>query len=273
MRLAKLATTDGPRLVLDDRGAAYLTEFRTFREALEADVFAKPTVGRVREIAPPSDAELLPVADPGSKVICVGHNYRSHITELGHPIPEYPNVFCKYPEALVGPVDSIRLNPAAGEWDWEAELAVMIARPASGLRDESEAIGCLAGYTVANDISARDWQRRATQWLLGKTFEGTTPVGPWLVDATEVEPQLGLTITCAVDGVEKQRASTADLVFPPHRLVAYLSQVMTLQPGDLVLTGTPGGVGMAREPKERLVPGSVVVTEVAGVGRLVNTCV
>jgi acylpyruvate hydrolase len=219
------------------------------------------------------EVELGPLVDPGAKVLCVGHNYKRHILEMGHELPSHPNVFSKFPEAIIGPYDDIVLDAQALDWDWEAELALVVGKPARCVPPE-QAGEYIAGYTIANDVSARDWQRRSSQWLLGKTFERTTPVGPWLVTPDELDdPSAGLAITCSVDGAQKQNTTTADLLFDAAFLVSYLSSVVTLRPGDLVLTGTPGGVGAARQPAERLHPGQKVVTEIAGLGRLENLCI
>ena len=272
MRLAVARTSGGTRVLLEVDGSLTLTELPDLPSALAAGVLDDPHSVPGAPVDDLGAVDLAPVATGAGKVICVGHNFRTHILEMGHAIPEYPNVFSKFPEALVGPDDPIELSPESQAWDWEAELALVIGRPTRGVSEED--VGeCIAGYTVANDVSARDWQRRGSQWLLGKTFERTTPVGPWLVTADEVDPRQGLTITCAVDGVEKQRSSTGDLVFGPAFLVSYLSRVFTRQPGDLVLTGTPGGVGVARQPVERLQPGQTLTTEIAGLGRLTNVCV
>jgi acylpyruvate hydrolase len=272
VRLGKVASDNGVWIVAESQGSTYRTGFRSFGEALAAGALRSAEVFAVEEIATPEDGSLLPVVDRISKVICVGHNYRDHILEMGHPLPDFPNVFCKYPEAVVGPGDAIVLDPVAQAWDWEAELAIVIGWPARKVAVD-DAARFIAGYTVANDVSARDWQRRGTQWLLGKTFERTTPIGPWLVSAHDVDPGDDLTVTCSVNDVEKQSASTKDLVFPPDVLVSYLSTVLTLNPGDVILTGTPGGVGAARTPAERLRPGDVVATTISGVGELHNACV
>jgi acylpyruvate hydrolase len=271
VRLGVARTVDGPRVLIDAGGSLTLTNWPDLPTALAAGVLdhVNVTGSAVDDL---QTVELGPIATGAGKVICVGHNYRAHILEMGHGLPEHPNVFSKFAEALVGPEDPIELSAESQAWDWEAELALVIGRRTRNVTAD-EAPDCIAGYTVANDVSARDWQRRASQWLLGKTFERTTPIGPWLVTADEVDPRAGLTITCAVDGVEKQRANTADLVFGPALLVAYLSRVVTLLPGDVVLTGTPGGVGDARRPAEHLRPGQTMVTEIAGLGRLTNLCV
>jgi len=272
VRLTVARTAAGPRVLVDDNRGVRLTRFSSLRDAFEAGLLSNPEMLESDPVPCPEELDLGPLVGAGAKVFCVGHNYRQHILEMGHDLPAHPNVFAKFPEAVIGPSDDIVLNPRAEDWDWEAELALVISRPARGVSVD-RAPEHIAGYTVANDISARDWQRRSSQWLLGKTFEDTTPIGPWLVTPDEVAHLSdGLTITCTVDGVEKQRATTSDLLFDPAFLVSYLSQVVTLEPGDVVLTGTPGGVGSARQPVERLRPGQTVVTEVSGLGRLANVC-
>jgi acylpyruvate hydrolase len=213
---------------------------------------------------------LSPVPRPG-KTVCVGLNYRTHILEMGRELPTYPTLFAKYAEAIIGPFDPIALPPETDAFDWEAELGVVIGgtvRRAS----EAEAAAAIAGFTVVNDITCRDWQNRTLQWLQGKTFEGTTPVGPVLVTPDELPGGVrpSLTMTCAVDGDEVQRADTGDLVFDPVALVRYVSTMVTLRPGDLIATGTPGGVGHAQQPPRYLTVGQTVVTEIDGIGRLVN---
>jgi acylpyruvate hydrolase len=210
-------------------------------------------------------ATLLP--RPG-KVICVGLNYAMHITEMGRQLPEFPTLFTKYPEALIGAYDDVLLPPESDAMDWEAELGVVIGQRVRRA-DADEARAAIAGYTVVNDVTARDWQYRTTQWLQGKTFETTTPVGPWLV-TPEGEPHFSL--SCLLDGETVQEADTADLVFDPVFLVRYISEVITLAPGDLIVTGTPGGVGHARKPPRYLQDGSVLTTRIAGVGECRNVC-
>ncbi len=221
---------------------------------------------------PPGQLRLAaPVQRPG-KVICVGLNYRTHILEMGRELPRYPTLFAKFAEAIIGPGDPVALPPESAAADWEAELAVIIGgvvRRAAG----SEAADAIAGFTALNDITMRDWQYRTPMWLQGKTFEGTTPAGPVLVTPDElpggVRPALDL--SCEVNGEIVQKASTADLVFDPVALVQYVSTIVTLRPGDIIATGTPGGVGHARTPPRYLTEGSTVVTEISGIGRLENT--
>ena len=208
-----------------------------------------------------------PVLAP-EKIICVGLNYRQHITEMGREIPQYPTLFAKFSRALIGAYDDIVLPTTSQAVDWEAELGIVIGAPVrnAGVTEAAEAI---AGYTVVNDITMRDWQYRSPEWLQGKTFESSTPVGPWLVTADEVgDPALEL--SCRVDGELMQSANTGDLVFGPAELVSYISGFITLVPGDLIATGTPGGVGHAQSPPRYLKPGNVLETSVAGIGRLSN---
>jgi acylpyruvate hydrolase len=217
-------------------------------------------------------ADLAPIVPGPEKIICVGLNYRSHAEETGLGIPEFPTIFAKYTRALVGPGDPIVLARNSDKVDWEAELVVVVGREVRHA-DEAEARRAIAGYTVANDISMRDWQSRTRQWLQGKTFESTTPVGPALVTLDELDNPDALRLTCEVDGELVQEASTEDLIFSPAAVVAYLSEIMTLAPGDLILTGTPSGIGARREPPQFLKPGQVVRTVIEGVGELVNRCV
>jgi acylpyruvate hydrolase len=202
----------------------------------------------------------------------VGLNYRTHILEMGRELPEHPTLFAKFAEALVGPHDPVALDPASEAVDWEAELAVVVGAPVRRA-SEAEAEAAIAGFAVLNDVTMRDWQYRTLQWLQGKTFEATTPFGPQLVTPDElpggVRPALDL--TCAVDGETVQTANSSDLVFDPVALVAYISRIVTLNPGDVIATGTPGGVGHARKPPRYLGDGAVLTTEIEGLGSQRNT--
>lgn len=209
------------------------------------------------------------VPAPG-KVVCVGLNYRHHISEMGRELPQFPTLFAKFADALIGAHDDIEIPPVTEAVDWEAELVVVVGRTVRGV-DEDTAASAIAGYTVMNDISMRDYQFRSVEWLQGKTFENSTPVGPVLVTADEWTP--GPALRTTVDGEVVQEASTGDLVFPPAALVSYVSQITTLRPGDLIATGTPGGVGHARKPPRYLRPGVKVETTIDGIGTLSNVCV
>ncbi|HET9770668.1 MAG TPA: fumarylacetoacetate hydrolase family protein, partial [Acidimicrobiia bacterium] len=223
-----------------------------------------------------ADADLAPPVRPG-KVVCVGLNYRSHIEEMGRPLPDHPTLFVKFADTLTGPYDDLVIPAVSAEVDWEVELGVVIGRPARRV-DETGAAACIAGYTVVNDISMRDWQRRTLQWDQGKNFEASTPVGPFVVTPDELgdaagEGAVDLEVTCRVDSETMQSGRTADLLFPPVAVVAYVSQFTTLRPGDLIATGTPGGVGAGRDPKVFLAPGQVLETAIEGIGACRNLMV
>ena len=269
MRLATIRLDDGGTAAVrvdDDAavelGAEDLTQFLG-RPNWRSDAVAAS--GSRHSLDTLDYAPLVPRPD---KVVCVGLNYRPHIEEMGRELPTHPTLFAKYSGALIGAFDEIQLPTISDQIDWEAELGVVIGAEVRDA-DPAEAAAAIAGYTVVNDVTARDLQNRTKQWLQGKTLERATPVGPWLVVDEETPGE----ISCVVDGDVVQHADTADLVFGPVELVAYISQIITLLPGDLIATGTPGGVGHARKPPRYLAEGSELVTRVEGVGELRNTCV
>lgn len=213
---------------------------------------------------------LAPVVPHPNKIVCLGLNYASHIAEMGRPTPAHPTLFAKYDGALIGPYDPIRSPAVSDELDWEAELGVVIGRPGRHI-PVGDALDHVAGYTVVNDVTVRDWQHRTREFLSGKTFEATTPVGPVLVTPDELPPGArGLEITCSVDGESMQRSTTEDLLFDVASIVTYISTIITLLPGDLIATGTPGGVGVGRDPQVFLRPGQELLTTVEGIGDLRN---
>jgi acylpyruvate hydrolase len=224
------------------------------------------------ESQPADAAQFAPVVPRPGKILCVGLNYRTHILEMGRELPEYPTLFAKFAETLIGATDPIALAPESDAIDWEAELAVVIGRPVRRA-DEQQAAAAIAGFTVLNDVSMRDWQFRTKEWLQGKTFEATTPLGPVLVTPDELPGGVrpALTMTATLNGETVQKADTSDLVHDPVHLVRYASTILTLQPGDVIATGTPGGVGHARTPPRYLADGDVLTTEISGIGRLENT--
>jgi acylpyruvate hydrolase len=221
---------------------------------------------------PLADADLATLVPRPSKVICLGLNYASHIQEMGHELPKYPTLFPKFAGTLIGAHDPILLPRVSEQVDWEVELGVVIGSPARHLSGEAAA-AAIAGYTVVNDVSVRDYQHHTTQFLAGKVFERTTPVGPALVTLEEL-PGGGadLAVRCEVDGQVVQDARTSDLLFGPAEIIAYVSEIITLEPGDLIATGTPAGVGAARTPPVWLRPGQLVRTVVEGVGECLNPC-
>ena len=219
-------------------------------------------------VIPVQQARLLTPLPQPAKVICCGLNYSEHILEMGRELPQYPTLFAKFADTLTHP-DAEITSTASQNVDWEAELAVVVGTELNNA-DEDEALAAIAGYSVANDISMRDWQRRTLQWFQGKAFDATTPIGPYLVTADEIDPVAGVEVICRVNGQEVQRGNTATLVFSAARLLSYISTFTTLRPGDIVLTGTPGGVGMGMQPPRFLVDGDQLQTEIPGIGTLTN---
>jgi acylpyruvate hydrolase len=216
-------------------------------------------------------ADLAPLIPNPPKIICVGQNYMAHIAEMGSQPPEYPTLFAKYTRALVGPRDDIVLPKVSDNIDWEVELAIVIGKEARHVSGDS-ALDAVAGWTILNDVSVRDFQRRTQQFLQGKTFEKSTPLGPMLVTKDEIDAA-NLRLTTEVDGRVMQDSNTADLLFKPLDIVAYISQIISLEPGDVIATGTPSGVGAGRKPPVWLKPGQTMVTRVEGLGEQVNRCV
>ncbi len=208
-----------------------------------------------------------PVVPRPEKIFCAGLNYRTHIVEMGRELPAYPALSARFARALAGANDPVLLPAGSEQVDWEAELGVVIGAEVRHASPE-QAAAAIAGYTVVNDMTARDFRYRPVEWLQGTTFERSTPVGPWLV--TDTRPG---EISCTVGGDIVQKAGTGDLVSDAAALVAYVSQIVTLVPGGLIATGTPGGVGHARKPPRYLAGGSKVVTRVEGIGDLHNTMI
>jgi len=219
-----------------------------------------------------AEADFASLIPRPPKIFCVGLNYRSHILETGATLPEYPTLFAKFSSCLIGAHDDIVLPTISEKPDWEVELGIVIGeRIRHGSLDDARR--AIAGFTVVNDISMRDWQRRTAQWLQGKTFESSTPVGPYLVSLDELDDPFDLEVRCEVDGEVMQADRTSELVFGPLEIVSYCSEILTLEPGDLIATGTTGGVGNARTPPIYLKPGQLVRTVVGEVGECLNRCV
>lgn len=221
----------------------------------------------------PVPANLLPpVPNPG-KILCIGLNYRDHAIETGAEIPSEPVVFSKFNTALIGHGDVIRLPKVAQRVDYEAELVVIIGTEGKHIPAE-QAMNHVFGYTCGHDVSARDWQkgRPGGQWLLGKSFDSFAPLGPCMVTQQEVADPSNLRVQLHLNGDVMQDSTTAQLIFDIPTLIAHLSQIMTLQPGDVIFTGTPPGVGAARKPPVFLKPGDECTVEIAGIGRLTNVC-
>jgi 2-keto-4-pentenoate hydratase/2-oxohepta-3-ene-1,7-dioic acid hydratase in catechol pathway len=222
----------------------------------------------------PATSRLLPPVPDPRKIICIGLNYRDHAAESGVPVPPEPVLFSKYSTALIGHLDYIVLPRVSREVDYEAELVIVIGRRGRHIARE-KAREHVGGYTIGHDVSARDWQlnKPARQWMAGKTFDTFAPTGPALVSPDEIPDPHDLGIRLRLNGQTMQDSSTRQLIFGVDELIAYLSQIVTLEPGDLIFTGTPPGVGMARKPPVWLRPGDVVEVEIDHLGMLRNTVV
>jgi len=223
---------------------------------IEGSIFSN--YRRLEVIYSLEEVKLLPPTLP-SKIICVGRNYIAHAKEHNTDVPEVPLIFLKPPSAIIGPEDPIIIPPQSQQVEHEAELAVVIGKSGRWLSPEN-AMEYVLGYTICNDVTARDLQRRDGQWTRGKGFDTFCPVGPWIT--TEFDPADAL-ITCYVNGEMRQMASTRDMVFTIRQLLAFISSIMTLEPGDLLLTGTPAGVGL-------LQPGDIAEITIEGIGKLRN---
>jgi 2-keto-4-pentenoate hydratase/2-oxohepta-3-ene-1,7-dioic acid hydratase in catechol pathway len=219
------------------------------------------------EVVPLDSVRLLPpVFDPG-KIVCLGLNYRSHAEEAGMEPPAVPTFFAKWTNALVAAGEDVALPSWSARVDYEAEVAFVVGRRCKDV-PESEALDAIAGYTLLNDLSARDYQFKTPQWMPGKVFDGSAPCGPALVTPDEAGPPDAIEISLTLNGSVMQSASTADLIHSIPEVVAYLSKLMTLEPGDLISTGTPAGVGSTRDPHVWLKAGDEVVIESPTLGRL-----
>jgi 2-keto-4-pentenoate hydratase/2-oxohepta-3-ene-1,7-dioic acid hydratase in catechol pathway len=272
MKLARVAHADGVHLARIDGDAAVLLARESghpardvLREALSAGVDLHgggPTVdaAAVRLLAP--------VVNP-SKILCIGLNYADHARESGAEPPSAPVVFGKTPNTIVGPGDPIVVRPGdTAQADYEAELAVVIGRRAT--RITGDPFDVVLGYTACNDVSARDAQFADGQWLRGKSYDTFCPLGPWVVTRDEIADPQSLGIGCDVSGERLQDSTTAEMIFGVGELVTYLSRFLTLEPGDVIATGTPSGVGFARTPPRFLAPGDEVTVRIEGVGELTN---
>jgi acylpyruvate hydrolase len=269
MRLATIRTEYGTTAARLDGDVLVPLAAADVGEVLAAGGIGHPRAGAAP--VPAAEADFAPVVLRPGKIICVGLNYRAHILETGREFPQYPTLFAKFADTLTGARDDLVLPSVSEKVDWEVELGVIIGRPVHRATAE-EAAAAIAGYTVVNDVSMRDWQSRTLQWLQGKAFEHTTPAGPCLVTPDEVGDAADLEVRCEVDGAVMQQSRTSDLLFGAAEIVAYASQAVTLRPGDLIATGTPGGVGNARKPPVYLQPGQTMRSAIEGLGECVNRC-
>lgn len=242
-----------------------LCRFEEVREELTG------LTGRVEPIAP---ERLLAPVDAPEKIVCVGLNYRAHALETGKEPPSEPVIFAKLPSALIGPGDAIELPRVSNQVDFEAELVVVIGKTTRFV-DEADAMEHVFGFCCGHDVSSRDWQYHHSggQWLLGKSFDTFAPLGPFLVEKGAVPNPQNLRIQMHINGQTMQDSNTSDLIFSIPYLVSYLSNLFTLKPGDLIFTGTPSGVGVARNPQRFLQPGDQCTVEIEGLGELTNPVV
>jgi len=220
------------------------------------------------------DVQLLPPITGCEKIICVGLNYKDHCTEQNLSFPEEPVIFSKFPSAIISSGEEIVLPKISDSVDWEVELAVIIGKKGKNI-NKNEAFNYVAGYTVANDVSARDWQlkKNANQWLLGKTFDTFCPLGPALVTKDSVSDPHHLNLKCIVNDEVMQSSNTKELIFDIPTCIEWISQFCTLKPGDVILTGTPPGVGVFKKPATYLKSGDVVKCQIDEIGEIVNKIV
>lgn len=283
MRLMRIGERGAERPVVRVDDATYVDVSdlaRDFDEAffggagiagLEPEVAARIAAGRVERFA--GERIGSPIARP-HQIIGIGMNFAEHAPELGLPVPPEPLIFSKSPNALSGPNDDVVIPRASRKTDYEVELGVVIGRRSMYLQSDDEAAAAIAGYVLANDVSEREFQQeRSGQFMKGKSAPTFCPVGPWLATPDEFADIRSLQMTSTVNGEVRQHGSTATMIFGPQHLVRYLSQFLTLEPGDLVLTGTPPGVGLGFTPPRFLAPGDVVEMAVDGLGRQRQTLV
>ncbi|MDG4859326.1 fumarylacetoacetate hydrolase family protein [Streptomyces sp. T-3] len=277
MKLLRVGNVGAERPALLDQDGT-LRDLSELVPDIDGTVLADAAaLSRIREAAaagtlPALDADGLRIGAPlGSigKVVCIGLNYHDHAAETGAAIPAEPIVFFKAADTVVGPNDTVLVPRKSVKTDWEVELAVVIGKTARYLDSAEEALSHVAGYAVANDVSEREWQiERGGTWDKGKNCETFNPLGPWLVTADEIADPQDLSLQLWVNGELKQDGTTAEQIFPVAEVVRYVSQFMTLYPGDVINTGTPAGVAMGQpEPKPYLRAGDVVELEIAGLGR------
>ena len=283
MQLASVIVDGQPALAAQtERGVVPLEVRETFPyQTLKSVLRAGATGWAAAEAAsqrgrplPPTQIRFRPLIPDASKLICVGRNYAEHAREQGAEVPQEPLIFAKAPSALHPHQGEIQLPKLSDQVDYEAELVVVIGRRAWQV-PQAEALDYVAGYCCGNDVTARDWQKQkpGQQWLLGKSFDTFAPLGPWLVSSQEVVDPGNLRVEMQLNGRVVQNGHTSHMMFPVDFLIAYLTQVMTLEVGDLIFTGTPAGVGVAQDPPRFLQPGDQLAVEIGGVGRLENRVV
>jgi acylpyruvate hydrolase len=269
MRFASVIRDGQPTAVaIEDEIAVPLIDVAELGAQTPNAMLAAPLLDRDASF-PLTAATLRPVIPHPGKIICVGLNYHAHIQETNRDESDYPVLFTKFASALTGPFDPIPCPPESDAVDYEGELAVVIGEPARRVAP-ARALGVVAGFTVANDVTMRDYQYRTHQWLQGKSWDACTPLGPSLVTLDEISDPNSLTLRTLINDEVVQESSTELMIFDVATLVSVISEFTTLAPGDVILTGTPSGVGFRREPKLLMGDGDVAVVEIGGVGRIRN---
>ncbi len=269
MRFASVLHDGQPHAVaIDDTTAIPLADIVELGAGTPIEVLRDPPLNRSGAFAL-SEATVRPLVPRPGKVICVGLNYKAHIEETHRDDSDYPVLFTKFATSLTGAYDPIPCPPESQAIDYEGELAVVIGARARRVAPE-RALDVVAGYTVANDVTMRDYQYRTHQWLQGKAWDASTPLGPALVTADEVPDPSALTLRTLVNGEVVQDTTTDLMIFPIPTLISVISEFATLEPGDVILTGTPAGVGFRREPQLLMGDGDVAVVEIDGIGRTEN---
>lgn len=242
---------------------------RSLNEARKLVTYAADSQGVQRHIHDPVAVRLAPPVPRPGKIVCVGRNYQDHVSEMKREVPTIPVIFSKLQNTVAGPEDTVPFPRVSEQLDYEAELAVVIGKRGRYI-DEADAMDYVAGYTALNDITVRDWQHRTPQWLQGKSFDKTAPMGPRLVLTDEITDPHALHIKLWLNDQLRQDDNTSRLIFNVPKLISFVSQVMTLEPGDVIATGTPGGVGVAMDPKGFMKVGDTVKIELEGIGTLTN---
>jgi 2-keto-4-pentenoate hydratase/2-oxohepta-3-ene-1,7-dioic acid hydratase in catechol pathway len=286
MRLSTILTPHGPRVAVpvgdhyvdlhatDSGLPACIKDLLAASPAIRQAAAAAAASPTAVKYAAQSVKLLPPVPNPG-KILCVGLNYRDHAIEGGKAIPTEPVLFCKYENTLVAHGDPIQLPKVAEKVDYEAELVIVIGKKGRHIPNDASAMQYVGGYTCGHDVSARDWQFRGEekQWSIGKTFDTFAPTGPWLVTSDELTDPHSLQVQLRLNGTTMQNSNTKEFIFPVPHMLWFLSQVVTLNPGDLIFTGTPPGVGISRKPQVLLKAGDVAEVEISGIGVLKNPVV
>ena len=281
MRLMRIGQPGDERPVVGAHEKSYIDVSDVVSDFDEA-FFAAGGIDRLRDVVATRKAQAKPLDDlrigppiaRPHQILCVGLNYRDHAAETGQEVPDEPILFTKSPNTLVGPFDDVRMPRGSTKMDWEVELGIVIGRRASYLADVEEARDAIAGFVLVNDVSERAFQlERSGQWLKGKSAETFNPAGPWLVTPDEIDDVTDLAMWLDVNGVRRQKGSTSTMVFDPYVVVHYVSQFLVLEPGDLINTGTPPGVGMGFDPPIWLQPGDVMELGIEGLGQQRQTIV